>query len=144
MMKAKIYQFPQGDEKAKLKAEIARIKNAPVVEKRKQWLWSFCLKLFFVLRLVVAFVADMTLILAVTICHSVIYLSIILGTFFLILKYSTNGGVWDGSMIACATIMILGLFDAESVAGWHLFQRLLCVYNRQAKQAQNESTEGQD
>ena len=143
MMKAKIYQFPQGDEKSKLKAEIAKIKNAPVVDKRKQWLWSFCLKLFFLLRLVVAFVADMTLILAVTICHGVIYLSIILGTFFLIIKYNTNGGVGDGSMIFCATIMILGLFDGEIVADWHLFQRLLGVYNWQAKQVQNENAEGQ-
>lgn len=81
-MKAKIYQFPQGDEKEKVKAEIARIKNAPVVEKRKQRLWSLCLTLFFVLRLVIAFIADMALTLAVVICHGVIYLSIILGTFF--------------------------------------------------------------
>ena len=88
MMKAKIYQFPQGEEKAQVKAEIARIKNAPVVEKRKRWLWSFFLTLFFVLRLVVAFIADMALTLAVVVCHGVIYLSIILGTFFLILKYN--------------------------------------------------------
>jgi hypothetical protein len=128
MMKAKIYQFPQGEEKAQVKAEIARIKNAPVVEKRKRWLWSFFLKLFFVLRLVVAFVADMALTLAVVICHGVIYLSIILGTFFLILKYNTNGGVWDGSMIGCAAIMILGLFDPSDVSEWCLFQRLLGVH----------------
>ena len=68
MMKAKIYQFPQGEEKAQVKAEIARIKNAPVVEKRKRWLWSFFLTLFFVLRLVVAFIADMALTLAVVFC----------------------------------------------------------------------------
>jgi hypothetical protein len=36
MMKSKIYQFPQGEEKAHVKAEIARIKNAPVVEQRKR------------------------------------------------------------------------------------------------------------
>ncbi|MHC3689620.1 hypothetical protein [Klebsiella pneumoniae] len=144
MMKAKIYQFPQGDEKAQVKAEIARIKNAPVVQKRKHRLWSLCLTLFFVLRLVIAFIADMALTLAVVICHGVIYLSIILGAFFLIIKYNTNGGVWDGSMIFCATIMILGLFDGETVADWHLFQRLLGVYNWQAKQVQNESAEGQE
>lgn len=141
MMKAKIYQFPQGEEKMQVKAEIARIKNAPVVEKRKQWLWSFFLKLFFVLRLVVAFVADMTLILAVTICHGVIYLSIILGTFFLILKYNTNGGVWDGSMIGCAAIMILGLFDPEDVSKWSLFQRLLGVHRSGLKEVDSESAE---
>ncbi len=37
-----IYQFPQGEEKAQVKAAIARIRNAPVVEKRKRWLWRFC------------------------------------------------------------------------------------------------------
>lgn len=47
-------------------------------------------------------------------------------------------------MIFCATIMILGLFDGETVADWHLFQRFLGVYNWQAKQVQNESTEGQE
>lgn len=140
-MKAKVYQFPQGEERAQIKAEIARIKNAPVVEKRKQWIGLFCRKLFFVLRLVVAFVADMALTLAVALCHGVIYISVILGTFFLILKYHTNGGVWDGSMITCAAIMILGLFDAEMVADWHLFQRLLGVYSWQVKQEQNESAE---
>lgn len=77
-----IYQFPQGEEKAQVKAAIARIKNAPVVEKRKRWLWKFCLSLFFVLRLVVAFIADMALTLAVVICHGVIYLSIILARLF--------------------------------------------------------------
>ncbi|WP_289347290.1 hypothetical protein [Pantoea stewartii] len=144
MMKAKIYQFPQGDEKSKLKAEIARIKNKPLVEKRRRGLWLYCLMLFFVLRLLVAFVADIALTLAVVICHGVIYLSIILGSFFLIIKYNTNGGVWDGSMIFCATIMILGLLDGETVADWHLFQRLLGVHNWQAKQVQNESAEDQE
>lgn len=143
-MKAKIYQFPQGKEKAQVKAAIARIKNAPVVEKRQRWLWKFCLSLFFVLRLFIAFIVDMTLTLVVVMCHGVIYLSIILGTFFLILKYNTNGGVWDGSMIFCATIMILGLFDPADVCEWHLFQRLLGVYNWQQKQVQNESAEVKD
>lgn len=128
-MKAKIYQFPQGKEKSQVKAEIARIKNAPVVEKRKQGAWLFCRKLFFVLRLIIAILADVALAVAVAICHGVIYLSIILGTFFLILKYNTNGGVWDGSMITCAAIMILGLFDPSDVSEWHLFQRLLGVYS---------------
>ncbi|EPN9163547.1 hypothetical protein ACT4EA_004821 [Escherichia coli] len=141
MMKAKIYQFPQGDEKAQVKAEIARIKNAPVVEKRKRWLWSLFLKLFFVLRLVVAFIADMALTLAVVICHGVIYLSIILGTFFLILKYHTNGGVWDGSMIGCAAIMILGFFDPDDVSEWCLFQRLLCVHRSSPKEGEYDSAE---
>lgn len=141
MMKAKIYQFPQGEEKAQVKAEIARIKNAPVVEKRKRWLWSFFLKLFFVLRLIVAFIADMALTLAVVICHGVIYLSIILGTFFLILKYNTNGGVWDGSMITCATIMILGLLDPSDVSEWYLFQRLLGVHWSGSKEGESDSAE---
>jgi hypothetical protein len=141
MMKAKIYQFPQGEEKAQVKAEIVRIKNAPVVEKRQRWLWKFCLSLFFVLRLVVAFIADMTLTLIVVMCHGVIYLSIILGTFFLILKYNTNGGVWDGSMIFCATIMILGLFDPEDVSKWSLFQRLLGVHHSGLKEVDSESAE---
>lgn len=141
MMKAKIYQFPQGDKKAKMKAEIARVKNAPVVEERKKQLWSFCLTLFFVLRLVIAFIADMVLTLAVSVCHGVIYLSIILGTFFLILKYNTNGGVWDGSMIGCAAIMILGLFDPEDVSKWSLFQRLLGVHRSGLKEVDSESAE---
>ncbi|HAF2404717.1 TPA: hypothetical protein G8N69_004818 [Salmonella enterica] len=140
-MKAKIYQFPQGKEKAQVKAEIARIKNAPLMEKRKQGLWLFFRKLFFVLRLIVAFVADMALILTVTICHGVIYLSIILGTFFLILKYNTNGGVWDGSMIGCAAIMILGLFDPSDVSEWHLFQRLLGVYHSGSQKSESDSAE---
>ena len=141
MMKAKIYQFPQGEEKAQVKAEIARIKNAPVVEKRKRWLWSFFLTLFFVLRLVVAFIADMALTLAVVVCHGVIYLSIILGTFFLILKYNTNGGVWDGSMITCATIMILGLLHPDDVSEWYLFQRLLGVHRSSPKEGESDSAE---
>lgn len=141
MMKAKIYQFPQGEEKTQVKAEIARIKNAPLVEKRKQGLWLFFRKLFFVLRLVVAFVADLTLTLAVEICHGVIYLSIILGTFFLILKYNTNGGVWDGSMITCAAIMILGLLDPADVSEWHLFQRLLGVYSEGAQEVKSDGAE---
>ncbi|EJZ3355814.1 hypothetical protein OH848_004576 [Salmonella enterica] len=140
-MKAKIYQFPHGEEKAQVKAEIARIKKAPVMEKRKQGLWLFSRKLFFVLRLIVAFIADMALILAVTICHGVIYLSIILGTFFLILKYNTNGGVWDGSMIGCAAIMILGLFDPADVSEWHLFQRLLGVHRTGLKEGESDSAE---
>lgn len=79
------------------------------------------MSLFFFPRLVVAFIVDMALTLAVVIYHGVIYLSIILGTFFLILKYNTNGGVWDGSMIFCATVMILGLFDPDDVCEWPLF-----------------------
>lgn len=141
MMKAKIYQFPQGEEKTQVKAEIARIKNAPVVEKRKQGLWLFCRKLFFVLRLIVAVLADVAFNIAVAICHGVIYLSIILGTFFLILKYNTNGGVWDGSMITCAAIMILGLLDPADVSEWHLFQRLLGVYSAGSQGVKSESAD---
>lgn len=141
MMKAKIYQFPQGEEKTQVKAEIARIKNSPVVEKRKRWLLSFCCKLFFVLRLIVAILADVALTLAVVICRGVIYLSIILGAFFLILKYNTNGGVWDGSMITCAAIMILGLLDPADVSEWHLFQRLLGVYSTRSQEVKSDSAE---
>ncbi|EHH3086448.1 hypothetical protein J7Y63_004481 [Salmonella enterica] len=140
-MKAKVYQFPQGEEKKQVKAEIARIKKAPMMEKRKKGLWLFCRKLFFVLRLIVAFIADMALILAVTICHGVIYLSIILGTFFLILKYNTNGGVWDGSMIGCAAIIILGLLNPSDVSEWHLFQRLLGVYHSGSQKSESDSAE---
>lgn len=135
---SKIYQFPQGKEKQKLKREFAKIKRAPIRHKRKMLAMKVTGKLFYGIRFIVAGFTDLSLLLAVTVCRGIIYLSVILGSFFLFLKYHTNGGVWDGSMYFCIVMIVLGLFDPNDVSEWHLFQRLFGVYHSRQKSKQHE------
>ncbi|EIF9977341.1 hypothetical protein LF283_004891 [Salmonella enterica] len=135
---SKIYQFPQGKEKQKLKREFAKIKRAPIHHKRKMLAMKVTGKLFYGIRFILAGFADLSLLLAVTVCRGIIYLSVILGSFFLLLKYHTNGGVWDGSMCFCVAMIVLGLLDPNDVSEWHLFQRLFGVYHSRQKSKQHE------
>lgn len=138
---SKIYQFPQGKEKRKLKREFEKNKRVPVHQKRKMLAMKVTGKLFYGISFIVAGFADLCLLLAVTVCRGIIYLSVILGSFFLILKYQTNGGVWEGSMYFCIAMIVLGLFNPNDVSEWHLFQRLFSVYHSKQKSGQENGAD---
>lgn len=124
---AKIYHFPQGKEKNKIKKQIKKIKGASVVKRRKETALSALKKFFFFIRVFIGVSCDVIFSMIVGLCRGVIYLTVILGGFFLIIKYNTNGGVWDGSMWFVILMLVLG--SLGDVSEWCLFQRLMGTYS---------------
>lgn len=123
---AKLYQFPQGKEKQQIWKQLKQIKIAAVTEKRKATLLHIVFKAFYLLRYVTGVSLDIIFSVVVGLCRAVVYLTVIAGGFFLLIKYNTNGGVWDGSMGVVVAMLLFGCLG--DVSQWHLFQRLLGVY----------------
>ncbi|WP_341875546.1 hypothetical protein [Morganella morganii] len=128
---AKLYYFPQGKEKKKIKKQIRKNKNAPILAKRKTTALNFFKKLFFFIRAFIGVFCDVVFSMIVGLCRGVIYLTVVLGGFFLLIKYNTNGGVWDGSMWLVIFMLVLG--SLGDVSGWCLFQRLMGTYSGSEK-----------
>lgn len=55
---AKIYHFPQGKEKNKIKKQIKKIKGASVVKRRKETALSALKKIFFFIRVFIGVSCD--------------------------------------------------------------------------------------
>lgn len=128
---AKLYQFPQGKEKQQIRKQLRQIKRAAATEKQKATLLHIVFKVFYLLRLITGVSLDILLSFIVGMCRAVVYLTVIVGGFFLLIKYNTNGGVWDGSMVVVIAMLIFGCLG--DVSQWHLFQRLLGVYKNEAQ-----------
>ncbi|EAW8461764.1 hypothetical protein KS41_24210 [Salmonella enterica] len=136
MMKAKIYQFPQGKEKRKFQKAIKRIRQAPARQARNARLKDVADTLFYVVRYTVALTAEMICVIALTILYTLRFLVLPMTVFAMIIFWHNNGGVWDKSMFTCAGLLVGSCINPDTFLEARPFQRLLCI--RQSEHSQSD------
>ncbi|EOI3591716.1 hypothetical protein ACMSYV_003715 [Proteus mirabilis] len=131
---AKIYQFPQGQEKKEIQAKLKKSQSVKTKKDIKKLSLSHILSmLFLAVRYFLGVTLDVLLLMVVSIISVFRYLIIPLGIFALILFYYNNGKMWNVEMTVTMALMVSSLINPEVLQDIQPFQTLFGVKSPQSE-----------